>query len=181
MLGQTNAGGFGRSSPFFRTRAGRFPYFGMRGNAFPFWYPGYFSWYYAEPYPSPYWYGSGPYYYGEGAAQEYGSEMPQSHRAYLEYSVREKSLQEEAKSGKALAVRFDSDPSGATITVDGYFMGRTPTTARIPFGEHLVTLTKWGYEWWEQELNVEGNKPLGVSAQLQLFGVEGREFQYSRK
>lgn len=175
MLGQMNNIRFGRFPPFFGARGHEFPFFDGDTDDFAFWFPGFFRWYYSVPYMGPYWYGNGPYY-EEGAVQGYGSEAaPPPYHNYLEYSVKKKSLQQEAESGKALAVHFESDPSGAMIRVDGYFVGRTPATAQIPPGKHLVTVRKWGYEWWEQELNVEGDKPLHVNARLHLFGTRGRE------
>ncbi len=86
--------------------------------------------------------------------------------SYLTYTVKKKSLEEQAKTGKALAVDFKSVPVGATITVDGYFVGNTPTTAQIPVGKHLVSITKWGYESWSQELDVAAGKDLSVNPKL---------------
>lgn len=41
---------------------------------------------------------------------------------------------------------LDSNPSGANVTVDGEFAGRTPLTVELsPGGEHLIQLSKAGY------------------------------------
>lgn len=93
-------------------------------------------------------------------------EAPPEKPHYLTYTPKKKSLQEQAKSGKALPVDFKSVPAGAEITVDGYFVGRTPTTAQIPVGKHLVSITKWGYRSWEKELDVTGSKQLSVNPTL---------------
>jgi PEGA domain len=85
---------------------------------------------------------------------------------YLTFSVQKKSLEEQAKSGKTLAVDFKSVPAGATITVDGYFVGNTPSTVQIPLGKHLVTITKWAYDTWSQELDVASGKDLSVKPTL---------------
>ncbi len=86
--------------------------------------------------------------------------------SYLTYTVKKKSLEEQAKTGKTLAVDFKSAPAGASITVDGYFVGNTPTTAQIPIGKHLVSITKWGYESWSQELDVAAGKDLNINPKL---------------
>ena len=101
----------------------------------------------------------------QGQAKDKGEEPPPKPE-YLTYSVKKKSLAEQVKSGKALAVDFKSVPAGAVITVDGYFVGKTPTTAQIPLGKHLVSITKWGYESWSQELDVANGKDLSVSPKL---------------
>ncbi len=93
-------------------------------------------------------------------------EAPPAKPHYLTYTPKKKSLQEEVKTGKSLPVDFKSVPAGAEITVDGYFVGRTPTTSKIPLGKHLVSITKWGYQSWQQELNVTGSGPLNVNPTL---------------
>lgn len=100
---------------------------------------------------------------GQGQKKE---EAPPEKPSYLTYTVEKKSLEEQAKTGKALSVDFKSVPAGATVTVDGYFVGHTPTTAQIPVGKHLVTITKWGYESWSQDLDVAGGKNLSVNPSL---------------
>jgi hypothetical protein len=93
-------------------------------------------------------------------------EAPPDKPHYLTYSTQKKSLEEQAKSGKTLAVDFKSVPAGATITVDGYFVGQTPTSAQIPLGKHLVTITKWGYDTWSQDLDVASGKDLSINPKL---------------
>jgi PEGA domain len=93
-------------------------------------------------------------------------EAPPEKPHYLTYTVQKKSLEEQAKSGKTLAVDFKSVPAGATITVDGYFLGHTPSSAQVPLGKHLVTITKWGYDTWSQELDVASGKGLSVNPSL---------------
>jgi len=85
---------------------------------------------------------------------------------YLTYTVKQKSLEEQAKSGKTASVDFKSVPAGAAVTVDGYFVGNTPITTQIPLGKHLVSVTKWGYESWQQELNVSEGKALSLNPTL---------------
>ena len=93
-------------------------------------------------------------------------EAPPPKPSYLTYTVKKKSLKEQAKTGKALSVSFKSVPAGASITVDGYFVGNTPTTAQIPLGKHLVSITKWGYETWTKEMDFANGKTLTVNPTL---------------
>lgn len=93
-------------------------------------------------------------------------EAPPEKPQYLTYSIQKKSLEEQAKNGKTLAVDFKSAPAGATVTVDGYFVGNTPATAQIPVGKHLVSITKWGYNAWSKELEVDNGKDLKVNPTL---------------
>lgn len=93
-------------------------------------------------------------------------EAPPEKPQYLTYSVQKKSLEEQSKSGKTLSVDFKSAPAGATITVDGYFVGHTPATAQIPVGKHLVSITKWGYDTWSKELDVNNGKDVSVNPKL---------------
>jgi len=93
-------------------------------------------------------------------------EAPPEKPSYLTYTVKKKSLEEQAKTGKTLSVDFKSVPAGATIMVDGYQVGHTPTTVQIPLGKHLVTITKWGYESWSQDLDVASGKNLSLNPSL---------------
>lgn len=101
----------------------------------------------------------------QGQAKDKESAPPPK-PSYLTYTVKKKSLEEQAKTGKALAVDFKSAPAGASITVDGYFVGNTPTTVQIPVGKHLVSITKWGYDSWSQELDVAAGKDLSINPKL---------------
>lgn len=92
-------------------------------------------------------------------------EQPQKPE-YLTYTVKKKSLEEQAKTGKAAPVDFKSSPSHARVTVDGYFVGHTPMTIKIPYGKHLVSITKWGYQGFEQEIDVTAKKPVSVNPTL---------------
>ncbi|MGH7971357.1 MAG: PEGA domain-containing protein [Limisphaerales bacterium] len=100
---------------------------------------------------------------GQGQKKE---EPPPEKPSYLTYTVKKKSLEEQAKTGKSLSVDFKSAPAGATVMVDGYFVGHTPTTAKIPLGKHMVNITKWGYESWSESLDVANGKNLSVNPTL---------------
>lgn len=157
-----------------------------------FWVPGYFySAYYGGGYADAYNYVDAPYAQSgaqqngnqsQGSSQNQGmnggqsqsqskqgqgkKEAPPQQPQYLTYTPKKESLQEKAKTGKAAPVDFKSDPSNARVTVDGYFVGHTPTTVQIPLGKHLVSISKWGYESAEQEIDVTGKKSVSVNSKL---------------
>ncbi len=47
-----------------------------------------------------------------------------------------------------------SDPDGADITVDGRFVGNTPSTIPLSPGEHVLEVEKSGFEAWHKNLSV---------------------------
>jgi hypothetical protein len=59
-----------------------------------------------------------------------------------------------------------SNPAGAEISVDGNFMGDTPSDITVSSGVHTVTITKHGYKPWERKLTVSGGK-INVTADLE--------------
>ncbi|MBZ5514712.1 MAG: PEGA domain-containing protein [Acidobacteriia bacterium] len=47
-----------------------------------------------------------------------------------------------------------SDPPGADVTVDGKYMGSTPSTVRLAPGDHTVLFEKAGYRAWQRTMTV---------------------------
>jgi hypothetical protein len=62
---------------------------------------------------------------------------------------------------------FSSAPSGAEITLDGRYVGSTPSVVGISTGNHVVVLFMPGFERWKRELTVSSGSELNVSATLQ--------------
>lgn len=53
-------------------------------------------------------------------------------------------------------IQYDSQPTGATVTVDGRVLsGKTPTKNSVLAGVHTVTMSKDGYETWTKTFNVK--------------------------
>ncbi len=164
----------------------RYPSYGYYASDLEFGLPSYFAAYFGGGYANAYGQnggqqqGNGSQAQSQGGNQNQGmsgnqnqskkgegkAEAPPEKPQYLTYTPKKKTLQEEAKSGKALEVDFKSVPAGAVVTVDGYFLGKTPMTERIPLGKHLVSITKWGYQSWEHELDVSKGKSLSVNPTL---------------
>ena len=62
---------------------------------------------------------------------------------------------------------FSSTPSGAEITVDGKYVGNTPSEVGLSTGTHAVVFSISGFAQWKRELAVQPDSILNVSAVLQ--------------
>ena len=70
-----------------------------------------------------------------------------------------------ATPGDISSVVVTSTPDHADISVDGKFLGTTPSTVRITSGDHSVTIEKAGFKAWQRimTLTMGGNITLDVS------------------
>lgn len=70
---------------------------------------------------------------------------------------------------KAEKVRcnFSSTPAGAEITLDGKFVGSTPSAISLSPGTHVVVITVPGFAQWKRDLTVLPGSELTVDAILQ--------------
>jgi hypothetical protein len=62
---------------------------------------------------------------------------------------------------------FSSTPAGAEITVDGQYVGNTPSEITIPAGTHTVGFTLPGFAEWKRELVLSSGSEPTVSTVLQ--------------
>jgi hypothetical protein len=62
---------------------------------------------------------------------------------------------------------FNSTPAGAEITLDGRYVGNTPSTVGVNTGTHVVVLFMPGFAQWKRELTVSSGSDLSVNATLQ--------------
>jgi PEGA domain-containing protein len=62
---------------------------------------------------------------------------------------------------------FSSTPSGAEITLDGKYVGNTPSEIAVSTGTHVVLLSIPGYGQWKRDLTVMAGSEITVSAILQ--------------
>ena len=60
-----------------------------------------------------------------------------------------------------------STPDGADITVDGKFVGSTPSTLQLPPGDHAVLIEKSGYRQWHRTMSVNSGGIITVDATLE--------------
>jgi hypothetical protein len=62
---------------------------------------------------------------------------------------------------------FSSTPPGAEITVDGQYLGNTPSAVSLSIGTHVVVFAMPGFVQWTRELTVSSDSALNVSPVLQ--------------
>ena len=64
-------------------------------------------------------------------------------------------------------VALRSSPDGAEITIDGKFMGTTPSTLNLPAGEHTVKIEKSGHKEWSRTVTLSAGGNITVDATLE--------------
>ena len=62
---------------------------------------------------------------------------------------------------------FSSTPAGAEVTVDGRYVGSTPSVLGLTTGRHVVVVSMAGFSQWKRELSVEAGSELTVNAVLE--------------
>ena len=63
-------------------------------------------------------------------------------------------------------LEITSNPAGAEISVDGNFVGDTPSELAVPAGLHTITISKHGFKPWERKITVSSGK-VTVAAELE--------------
>jgi len=64
-------------------------------------------------------------------------------------------------------VEVKSVPDGADISVDGKFVGNTPSTARLVPGDHKVSIEKVGFKSWERIVTLGPGATVTISPTLE--------------
>jgi len=64
-------------------------------------------------------------------------------------------------------LNLKSEPSGAEITIDGEFVGDTPTTVQVVAGHHNVVLNKNGFKVWQRMLTVGSGGTISLAPSLE--------------
>jgi hypothetical protein len=64
-------------------------------------------------------------------------------------------------------VVLKSTPDGADVTVDGKFVGSTPSTVRLMPGDHMIAIDKSGYKTWQRTMTVNPGGIVTVDATLE--------------
>jgi PEGA domain len=62
---------------------------------------------------------------------------------------------------------FSSTPPGAEVTLDGRYVGSTPSVLGLNTGTHVVVISMSGFTQWKRELTVAPGSELTVNAVLQ--------------
>ena len=64
-------------------------------------------------------------------------------------------------------VSVRSEPDGADITIDGKYVGSTPSIVQLAPGEHKIAIEKAGFRPWERTITVTGGSNLNMNATLE--------------
>ena len=62
---------------------------------------------------------------------------------------------------------FSSTPAGAEVTVDGRYVGSTPSVLGLTTGTHVVVVSMSGFAQWKRQLDVTSGSELTINAVLQ--------------
>lgn len=65
------------------------------------------------------------------------------------------------------SVSVKSAPEGAEILVNGKFVGSTPSTLQLKFGEHKISVKKADYVLWERTLTLVAGDNITIDAALE--------------
>jgi len=69
--------------------------------------------------------------------------------------------------GDTVKCSFGSTPAGAEVTLDGRYVGSTPSVLGVTVGTHVVVISMPGFAQWKRELSVASGSELTVNAVLQ--------------
>jgi hypothetical protein len=73
----------------------------------------------------------------------------------------------ERVSREKIRCNFTSTPPDADITIDGSYVGNTPSEIGLTTGKHVVVIAKVGFGEWRRELTVSSDSVVNVTANLQ--------------
>jgi hypothetical protein len=74
---------------------------------------------------------------------------------------------EQDQDGEMIRCHITSTPDGAEISIDGHYVGNTPSEIGLPPGEHSVSISMEGYREWKRELRVTPGSAVNVTASLE--------------
>jgi hypothetical protein len=74
-----------------------------------------------------------------------------------------------AASPEAMAstIELKSNPDGAEISIDGKYVGNTPTTLHLSVGDHAIKFEKPGFKTWERTLTITPGESTTIPATLE--------------
>lgn len=73
----------------------------------------------------------------------------------------------QAQTAETVKCSFASTPAGAEISVDGKYVGSTPSTLSLSLGTHAVEVSLPGFVEWKRQLTVSASSELTVNAALE--------------
>lgn len=65
-----------------------------------------------------------------------------------------------------------SNPADADLYIDGNFVGNTPATVELTFGQHKIVVKKKGCKDWKKDLNVGMKGTFSLNAELEKMSEE---------
>lgn len=65
------------------------------------------------------------------------------------------------------SVQLSSDPTGAEITIDGNYVGKTPSLIKLAPGTHSIRMTMPGYAPWVQSIETAAGESRNFAATLE--------------
>ncbi len=71
-----------------------------------------------------------------------------------------------APAGDLAMVAIKSSPDGADITIDGKFVGTTPSSLQLRTGEHTIAIEKSGFKKWQRTITVTAGGAINLEAAL---------------
>jgi hypothetical protein len=69
-------------------------------------------------------------------------------------------------SATEASIAIKSDPEAAEITINGKFVGTTPSTIQLKPGDHTVRIEKTGFRSWQKTISVTAGSSATLSATL---------------
>jgi hypothetical protein len=73
----------------------------------------------------------------------------------------------QAAPAEKVKCNFSSTPAGAEITLDGKYVGSTPSEIELITGTHVIVFSMPGFAQWKRDLTVLSGSQLTVNAILQ--------------
>jgi len=64
-------------------------------------------------------------------------------------------------------VTIKSEPDGADITIDGKFVGHTPSTLQLQPGEHTIIIGKSGFKDWQRTMTTTAGGSINLETALE--------------
>ena len=68
-------------------------------------------------------------------------------------------------------IELKSTPDGAEISIDGKYVGNSPTTLHLPVGDHVIKFEKPGFKPWERTLTITQGESTTIPAALEKLEV----------
>ena len=71
----------------------------------------------------------------------------------------------------ASTIELKSTPDGVEISIDGKYVGNTPTTLHLTVGDHVIKFEKPGFKPWERTLTITQGESTTIPATLEKMEV----------